>query len=301
MIEWPEFSARLGAYDLSPRSHADWAAWADGYRAPISIPTKSGTRHTYRSIGRLDVGLRVVKQLLHHLFAFDPEVHGYVRGRSIATAAKPHSGSRLVLTVDLKGFFGQVSYERVRDRLERVLAPEICAWIQGACFVSGVLPLGYRTSPSLSNIAFAPTDARIRSLVASRGVVYTRWVDDLSFSGGGVDDDFLEAVSEVITADDWVLNQNKTRFMRRSPYVLGLYVGRDVAAPRLPRRLKQKLLLESYYFAKYGLGHFNRPGVFPPKTLFGYGSFAWSIEPDFARKIDQRIRVGIGKSGGRLF
>lgn len=301
MIEWPEFAARLSVLQEQPRDHLEWAEWASRYRAEIVFPTRGGLKKTVRSIGRLDIALRATKQILHEVARPRSSVHGYVRGRSTVSAALPHVGSSLVLAVDLKGFFGQIGYERVRKNVEARFDTRVCSWIRGCCFVEGSLPLGYRTSPTLSNIAFEPTDAKIVALANQWGVAYTRWVDDLSFSGVGVGDDFLSSVRGVLELDAWTVNDRKTRFMRRSPYVLGLYVGRDVDRPRLPRRVKERLLVESFYFARYGLGHFDRGGVLPPTSLFGYVSYAASVEPEFATKVAARIEVGLRKTGGKLF
>lgn len=301
MIEWPEFAARLSVLHEKPRDHVEWAGWASKYRAEILFPTLSGLKKTVRSIGRLDVALRATKQILHEVVRPRASVHGYVRGRSTVSAAQPHAGSPLVLAVDLKGFFGQIDYERVRETMESRFDNAACSWIRGACFVEGSLPLGYRTSPALSNIAFEPTDAKIESLANDWGLAYTRWVDDLSFSGARLGDDFLATLQNLLANDGWVVNDRKTRFMRRSPYVLGLYVGRDVDRPRLPRRLKDRLLVESFYFARHGLGHFDRAGVLPPMSLFGYVSYAASVEPEFAAKVAERVAVGVSKSGGKLF
>ncbi len=153
-------------------------------------------------------------------------------------AAGRHVGAKSVLAIDLKDFFGQISYERVSSSLfESRFDSEVCAWIEGTCFVDGVLPFGFRTSPTISNQAFHTMDGIIEGLASRHGVVYTRWVDDLTFSGAGVGDELLSDITGALEENGWAVNERKTRFMRRSPYVLGLYVGPDVDQPRLPRRL----------------------------------------------------------------
>jgi len=198
-----------------------------------------------------------------------------------------------VLSIDLKRFYAQVDYERVERLVQSHLDPEVAAWIQGCCFVSGALPFGFRTSPVLSNIAFQSTDDSIQDLANRRGVAYTRWVDDLTFSGGSTDDAFLEELTGLLSKEGWHINDAKTRFMRRSPYVLGLYVGKSIDEPHLPRWMKRRLLLESHYFAKFGDAHFHHPGVLSRNRLFGLAAYARSIEPDFASRIDELITKGL--------
>lgn len=202
-------------------------------------------------------------------------------------------GSKLVLAVDLKDFYGQVSFSRVEAALSERFDDDVLAWVEGACFMDGTLPLGFRTSPILSNLAFEDSDYAIASLASTRGIEYTRWVDDLSFSGGDLDDSFLEELKGVLAEHEWLVNDAKTRFMRRSPYVLGLYVGHDVGSPRIPRWVKEKVLVETYYFSKYGASHFERPGVYPRLTLLGLSAYAMFVEPQLAAKIRPRIASGL--------
>ncbi|MGN6127901.1 MAG: reverse transcriptase family protein [Humibacter sp.] len=220
-------------------------------------------------------------------------VHGFVRGRSTVSGASPHAGAKVVLCVDLKDFYGQISFTRVSDALAERFDKDVLAWIEGVCFVDGKLPLGFRTSPYLSNLAFEGTDRSIAAIADARGLCYTRWVDDLSFSGGDLDDSFLAELRCVIESAGWTLNDRKTRFMRRSPYVLGLYVGHDVDEPRLPRWMKRKILVESYYFAKYGASHFETPGVYPRPTFLGLCAYAFSVEPELAEKVHPRLISGL--------
>lgn len=292
MIEWITFSTRLGLYPEKPRSAELWSEWASAYQVPIRFKTHRRWRESVRALGRLDVSLRVAKSLLAAGWTPAEPVHGFVRGRSTLTGASMHVGSEVVLSVDLKNFFGQVSYSRVAAMLETRFDQEIREWVEGCCFVDDSLPLGLRTSPLLSNLAFDLTDYRIQKLAIDRGVNYSRWVDDLSFSGDGVDDRFLDDLKTLLVEENWVLNDSKTRFMRRSPYVLGLYVGRDADRPHLPNWMKRRLLLETYYFSQFGSSHFERPNVWSFARLQGLIAYAGVVDPSLAERLSGRLRQG---------
>ncbi|WP_179546888.1 reverse transcriptase family protein [Herbiconiux flava] len=219
-------------------------------------------------------------------------VYGFIRGRNTKSAATIHAGSRAALALDLADFFGQISFDRVEDVLRLNFDSRVCDWIEGACFRDGALPLGYRTSPVLSNLAFLNMDDIIQTIANGHGVQYTRWVDDLTFSGAGVSDQLLSDVGFALASDGWSINDHKTRFMRRSPYVLGLYVGHDVDRPRLPRRLKQRLLIETFHFSRRGFEHFSHEGVMSPSRLFGRVAYATVIEPKLAGLLNERISAG---------
>ncbi|WP_268815545.1 reverse transcriptase family protein [Microbacterium sp. SLBN-154] len=298
LISWEIFSVRIQLADLPPRSAPEWDAWARKNERVVSFRTKHRWRQARRATGRLDSAHKQARALLAAGWAPSAAVHGFVRTKSTKSAAMVHSGARAALTLDLADFFGQVTFNRVVDNLRMRFDDRSCDWIEGACFRDGAIPLGYRTSPALSNLAFSLTDDEIADVARRHGVAYTRWVDDLTFSGAGVSDQLLADVQRTLAGQGWAVNDRKTRFMRRSPYVLGLYVGHDVDRPRLPRRMKQRLLVETYHFSRLGFEHFSHEGVMSPSRLFGRVAYASVIEPELAELLNERVDAGhrVGRS-----
>lgn len=292
MISWELFSVRSQLWGLEPRSVSEWGTWARSNERSVSFLTKGRWRQAHRAIGRLDTAHRQARAILATGWRPSEAVHGFIRGRSTKSAAAVHVGSSSALALDLEDFFGQVTFDRVADTLRAQFDERVCDWIEGACFREGTIPLGYRTSPVLSNLAFRLTDNEIQDVANRCGVLYTRWVDDLTFSGAGVSDQLLADVKGVLATGGWTLNERKTRFMRRSPYVLGLYVGHDVDAPRLPRRMKRRILIETYHFSRLGFEHFSREGVMSPSRLFGRVAYASVIEPELAQLLKERVNAG---------
>lgn len=292
LLSWEWFSVRVGIADLRARSAAEWSLWAQEKHKPVSFKIKNKWRTTVRAVGRLDSAHKQARLVL--LMASSPadSVHGFVRKRNTRSAALPHVGASAVLAVDLKDFFGQVTFDRVAGRLHEHFDERVCEWIEGSCFIAGTLPFGFRTSPVLSNIAFHDMDSCLEAIARHREVTYTRWVDDLAFSGTGVTNVLLAEISAALVDAGWQLSERKTRFMRRSPYVLGLYVGHDANFPRLPRRMRQRLLLESYHFSKRGFEHFSHEGVLSPDRLFGQAAYAQMIDPALSLTLNRRIHQG---------
>lgn len=226
----------------------------------MSIPQKHRRR---REVLRPSVGLdRVLKQLrsgLAYVLEYypPPEVHGFVKGRDIRSNAVPHLDQDVVLRVDLADFFGTVDQTKVVRALSNCgLDGDAANAVAGVTTVDGSLPQGFSTSPFLSNLAFAETDAALVDLAGSEGVSFTRYVDDMSFSGpvAVVHDDLMDSITALLSAHGWRVNPGKTRFMRRGKpqYVTGLYVG-DRAGPHIPRSMKRLLRREVYYASKFGL------------------------------------------------
>lgn len=292
MISWELFSVRAQLWGLEPRSVAEWGTWARSNERSVSFRAKGRWRQAHRAVGRLDTAHKQARAILATGWTPSEAVHGFVRGKSTKSAASVHAGSRSALALDLEDFFGQVTFDRVADALRAQFDERVCDWIEGACFREGAIPLGYRTSPVLSNLAFHRMDDEIQDVADRYGVRYTRWVDDLTFSGTGVSDQLLADIKGVLASGGWTVNDRKTRFMRRSPYVLGLYVGHDVDKPRLPRRMKQRILIETYHFSRLGFEHFAHEGVMSPSRLFGRVAYASVIEPELAKLLNERVSAG---------
>src|SRR5690606_38002070 len=117
----------------------------------------------------------------------------------------------------------------------------------------GRLPLGARTSPRVSNMVLIDIDDQLELLAESNGLVYTRYADDLTFSGPELFDVSAE-VEQTIVASGFQLNRSKSKqFKHGQPmFVTGLSVE-DAASPRVRKRLKSRLRQEFYYIERYGL------------------------------------------------
>ena len=81
------------------------------------------------------------------------------------------------------------------------------------------LPQGAPTSPALANLCAYRLDCRLAGLAAAAGAVYTRYADDLAFSGG---EEFARRVKRFSThvaaiamEEGFKVHHRKTRIMRR--------------------------------------------------------------------------------------
>jgi RNA-directed DNA polymerase len=164
----------------------------------------------------------------------------------------------------------------------------------------GHLPQGAPTSPMLSNLVMAPIDAHIQAMAEKYAAVYTRYADDLifSFSSGpkGQAEVVLSSVRRILGNYGFVLNRKKTRILGPGArkIVTGLLVDRE--RPRLPRPFKAHLSAAVYHLEKHGVADCSlRMGSKHPLSyldhLAGQLQYAYSIEPDFARAMLDRIEA----------
>lgn len=193
---------------------------------------------------------RVQGELLHRLLDHipaHPAAHGFVPGHSVLTHARHHLGAEVVITVDISDFFAAITPGRVAgvlrsaglvDPVARTIA-QICVtptpeWVLRSMPAGGIgdqrymlrtrlrtrhLPQGAPTSPALANLTCYHLDRRLTGYADAVPAVFSRYADDLSFSGGAqlriAAPTFLRAISRIVTEEGFVLNPTKTRVQTR--------------------------------------------------------------------------------------
>lgn len=212
----------------------------------FEIPKKSGgTRHILAPKGNLKYIQKTISTLLCELWAPAEEVHGFAPGRSVTTGAKPHVRAHYVFNTDLKDFFpsikaphiyGALTHEMDMNPVTAWVISELCTFpaANGDVF----LPQGSPTSPILSNIVCARMDRRLKGLADCFGLTYTRYADDITFSGPynafREGDSFRFCLERAIQEEGFSLNTAKTRLQKKGSRqeVTGLTVCEKVNVPR---------------------------------------------------------------------
>lgn len=260
------------------------------------------------------------EQLLSRLQVAD-EAHGFVPGRSSLSNAQLHTGRQVVINLDLKDFFPSIHFHRVRElyvafgyprRVATLLAllctepPRVASQIEGdvhqqtwyVALGARALPQGACTSPTISNLLCWTLDRRLRGLAAAHGYTYSRYADDLTFSGDDAEriGKLLGSVRRVIAQEGFRENEAKTHIMRphRRQEVTGLSVNSDT--PKLPRDAKRRLRAMLHNAAKHGLAAANHEGLEHfPQYLSGWVAYACMVEPDSAPQWRQALAAALAR------
>jgi RNA-directed DNA polymerase len=193
---------------------------------------------------------RLLDSILSKIPAHDA-AHGFRPGRSVLSFVEPHVGRSIVLKMDLRDFFVSISAARVialyltagyPEPVARLLAGlctntiprevwkqasdlqddgarAVASWQAGRLYRRPHLPQGAPTSPALANLAMFRLDARLAGLARAAGAHYTRYADDLVFSGG---DAFARSigrfpthVAATVQEEGFAVQHHKTRVMRQ--------------------------------------------------------------------------------------
>ncbi len=244
---------------------------------------------------------QVLRKLLDPIPVHDA-AHGFVAGRSAHTFAAPHAGQPMVIRFDITSFFAAVTAPRVFGLLRSAGFPEPVAYALTALCTTRTpndvlraappqvpgrdyrfallrtphLPQGAPTSPRLANLCGFRLDRRLAGLARSYGAQYTRYADDLAFSGAFSRDGAATLVDRVrqIAADEgFRLNEAKTRIRGAADRQLlaGLVVNSRPSAPRDEYDNLRALLHNAIHS---GLDEQNRDGH-PDFAAHVAGRIAW--------------------------
>ncbi|HET6328117.1 MAG TPA: reverse transcriptase family protein, partial [Planctomycetaceae bacterium] len=242
------------AEDARPQSereahyHYRWVTKRSGGRRLIESP-----KRTLKQAQR-----RILKEILEKVPPHDA-AHGFSAGRSILTNARPHVKQDVVVKFDLANFYPSVTFARVTAifrslgysreaaiwlaRLTTSALPANIPFVKEAPsailpYLKRHLPQGAPTSPALANLSAYSLDVRLVGLARSFGANYTRYADDLTFSGpsrfGTSLRDFIPLVGQIVRQERFRLNAGKRKILRSSGklIVTGVVVNEKINVSR---------------------------------------------------------------------
>ena len=244
----------------------------------------------------------------------DLHAHGFVRGRSTVTNARPHQGREIVINLDLQDFFPTITFPRVRGVFVKLgYSPAVATILALLCTESPRrtmtydgrdyhvavgergLPQGACTSPALSNQVAYRLDRRLQGLAHKHGFHYTRYADDLTFStssGRRVSVPFFQArVRHVIQDEGFAVQLKKGRVQRAAgrQTVTGIVVN-DGNKLGLPREEVRRLRAILHNAKKTGLAAQNRD-AHPDFVAVLRGKIAYlaMIDPQRAAQLREEL------------
>lgn len=198
----------------------------------------------------------IQKNILNNvLYGLNTSDYGcaYKKGVSLKENAKSHVGKKMILKLDIKSFFSNVTFEMLYKALPKeVLPPSVKVLILKLCTYDDYLPQGAPTSPYLSNLALKYFDEYIGKYCSARNISYTRYSDDLTFSGDFDSKKLKNKVETFLEELGFNLNKEKTRVIKQGSrqIITGVIVNEKINTPKSYRK---KIRQEIYYIKKYGI------------------------------------------------
>lgn len=201
------------------------------YTVPKKIP--AGALRTIYQPSRKLKALQgwILRHILDSLSS-SPFCKGFEKGESILSNATPHIGANFVLNVDLEDFFPSITADKVFSIFKSLGYNNLIASaLTRVCCYKNILPQGSPASPKLANLICTRLDYRIHGYAGRRGLIYTRYADDLTLSAQSLKkvtkaQDFLISI---IPTENFVINKAKMNIYgpRRQKKVTGLVISQN--------------------------------------------------------------------------
>jgi RNA-directed DNA polymerase len=246
----------LATWLAEPVGALDW--FADQWRLAGDAQSRLQHYH-YRWLPKRSGGLRLIEipkerlrriqqQILRQILdpvPPHPAAHGFRARHSCVSHAALHTGRHIVIRMDLKDFFPSIQFSRIQALFEKLdYSPTVAGalarlcvnraprgvfhdgqegatlpWAERQALRTPHLPQGSPCSPALANLCAYRLDIRLDALAQSLGATYSRYADDLVFSG---DHDFARAaerfhlrVAIIALEEGFCINTRKTKLMRQ--------------------------------------------------------------------------------------
>lgn len=201
------------------------------YYKKYNIPKKSGGTRTISQPSKNLKGLQgwILVNILNRLKVSN-SCKGFEKKTSTVDNVQPHANNNCILTIDLENFFENITSTQVYNVFKLIGYNQVvCTILTNICTVDGHLPQGGPCSPKLANLVTWQLDVRIQGYVGRRGITFTRYADDLTFSGLNPAKvmKVLPVIEKIINDEGFKLNKRKTRIAgtSRARVVTGLTIS----------------------------------------------------------------------------
>ena len=263
------------------------------------LPKHDGS---FRRIDIPDFLMKTVQSnLLSHFLEqqpISPYAAAYHKGAAPAVHARLHTGAKQLLKLDIKDFFPNITFSMVFQTAfpHRLLPPAAGVLLTNLCCLRESLPQGSPASPYISNLVMRSFDDYIGGWCAEQNIRYSRYCDDLTFSGDFDHEMVFHKARGFLAAMGFALNNRKTcrLSLGQRQTVTGLVVNEKVQVSKAYRR---SIRQEIYYCRKFGVRphlthcHKEIDPIFYLNSLAGKINWVLSVNPEDAEFSAYRSQV----------
>ena len=201
-------------------------------------------KRTYKRNGKLKIRLieptkgtlnkvqiRIKNRILAPLIEknqLSKHLYGGIKGKCNIENAKVHQGKKYHFCTDLKDFFPSISNKAVFEMfINHGFSTQNASLLTKLTTINNHLPQGTPTSTHISNLVFLKVDKDLVELTGKADLVYTRFVDDLTFSS---ENDFKEITFkflDIIKSHFFLYSHRKTFYSDKPVEVTGIIVKQN--------------------------------------------------------------------------
>lgn len=208
----------------------------------------------------------------------------YYPGLSLNDNAMMHVNKKMILKLDIKDFFDSISFMSIYKTCFPIeyYPFSVGMLLANLCTLDDHLVQGAPTSAYISNLVMRDFDENVGRFAEKFGISYTRYSDDMTFSGEFEPSIIIREVRQELCKLGLRLNDKKTVIIKNSACqkVTGIVVNEKM---QVSLNYRKKIRQEMYYIKKFGLnGHLIRLGVSDSvvylNSLFGRILFVLQVD-----------------------
>jgi retron-type reverse transcriptase len=278
------------------------------------LPKKSGGRRLISApMPQLKAAQYWILEHILYKVPLSDAAHGFIPGKSIVTNASHHIGQDIVINIDLRDFFPTIEYKRVKglfcklgysEQIATILAllctePEVdqVALDGKEYYVANTkrhLPQGAPCSPAITNLICFRLDRRFGGLARKYHCNYTRYADDMTFSGNKEAADhagkLIWAVKQVVKEEGFTIHPDKLKVMRNGDKkeVTGIVVNDKLSLDRDTlrkfRALLHQITVSGLHNKQWGKGNII-------SSVEGYINYVLMVKQDAGRQLKEKWRL----------
>lgn len=247
--------------------------------------------------------------LFEYLDVNERVVFSYRKGVNVIGAVKKHAHNKHFFQADIQDFFPNINSTMVRTVIERAAARAPISdlldhvdRIIELVTIDDALPIGFPASPLISNAVLCSFDDLFENYCAERGMVYTRYSDDIIVSSQNRDDltnlaTVIEGKLQYVGLGQLRLNPEKTKItsIGRKIKLLGLVILPN-GAVSVDIKLKRQIetMLHFYITDSAKFRDFSETDL-PKATeqLSGYVNYVNTVDPVYMDKLRKKYGVTV--------
>lgn len=215
--------------------------------------------------------------------------YGFRKGKSICDNAKQHINQECVLCFDIKDFFPSITLDDVfYVFFNKGYSKKVSYYLAKLLTKDGILPQGSPASPMISNIVAYNLDKRLASLAEKYNANYSRYADDITFSGRRNIVNLVPIVGKIVHEEGFAINEKKTRYAYnyQRQEVTGLVVNEKVS---VPKEYIKEIKKDIFFCKKYGvnshLKRINSKRSFYKEYLFGKAYYVYMVDENLGMEL----------------
>lgn len=178
----------------------------------------------------------------------------YHKNISLKDNASPHINKKIILKLDIIDFFENIEYPLIYEKsFNEVFFPKsIGHLLTYLCTYESRLPQGAPTSSYISNLVMKDFDEEIGKWCENNNISYTRYSDDMTFSGDFNPSTIIKKVRKELYKYNLKINNKKIHVITNSQQqnVTGIIVNNKL---QVSSKYRNKIRQEIYYIKKYGI------------------------------------------------